>query len=85
MGRPTVAGVMSRAVEAVRSLAVLYRAGLAPIPRLDEGIRSIISTRRYGPLAGSVKIAARRRADARRHHRQRFLSAQPQLRHRQHR
>jgi len=60
MGRPTVAGVMSRAVEAVRSLAVLYRAGLAPIPRLDEGVRSIISTRRYGPLAGSVKIAARR-------------------------
>ncbi len=60
MGRPTVAGVASRAVDAVRSLAVLYRAGLAPVPRLDEGIRSIITTRRYGPLAGSVKIAARR-------------------------
>ncbi len=46
MGRPTVAGVMSRAVEAVRSLAVLYRAGLAPIPRLPAviPIRSDSST-----------------------------------------
>ncbi|WP_024875756.1 acyl-CoA synthetase [Saccharomonospora piscinae] len=60
MGRPTVASVVNRVAQRARGLVVLYRAGLAPVPRLDEGIRSLIATRRYGPLAGSVRIAARR-------------------------
>ncbi|MER7115578.1 acyl-CoA synthetase [Saccharomonospora azurea] len=59
--RPSLlADAASAAVRTVRSIGVLYRAGLVPVPRLDEGIRSLIATRRYGPLAGSLRIAARR-------------------------
>ncbi|WP_197320187.1 acyl-CoA synthetase [Saccharomonospora sp. NB11] len=59
--RPSLlADAASAALRTVRSIAVLYRAGLVPVPRLDEGIRSLIATHRYGPLAGSLRIAARR-------------------------
>lgn len=52
--------VASAVARTARSIAVLYRAGLVPVPRLDEAVRSLVATRRYGPLAGSVRIAARR-------------------------
>ncbi|PXY27617.1 acyl-CoA synthetase [Prauserella muralis] len=61
---PAVAELASRVSEKARSVEVLWRAGLVPFPRLDEGIRSLVATRRYGPLAGSVRIAAHRDPDA---------------------
>ncbi|RBM16010.1 acyl-CoA synthetase [Prauserella sp. PE36] len=57
---PTVAELVGRISETARSVEVLWRAGLVPIPRVDEGIRSLFATRRYGPLAGAVRIAAHR-------------------------
>ncbi|TKG65708.1 acyl-CoA synthetase [Prauserella endophytica] len=57
---PTVAELVGRVSETARSVEVLWRAGLVPIPRVDEGIRSLFATRRYGPLAGAVRIAAHR-------------------------
>ncbi|MBK1786529.1 acyl-CoA synthetase [Prauserella cavernicola] len=57
---PTVAELASRVSETARSVEVLWRAGLVPLPRVDEGIRSLVATRRFGPLAGSVRIAAHR-------------------------
>ncbi|PXY21931.1 acyl-CoA synthetase [Prauserella flavalba] len=57
---PTVAELAGRVSETARSVEVLWRAGLVPIPRVDEGIRSLFATRRYGPLAGAVRIAAHR-------------------------
>ncbi|WP_019806549.1 acyl-CoA synthetase [Saccharomonospora halophila] len=60
----TVAGLTRRVVDTVRGIDVLRRAGLAPFPRVDEGLRSLITARRYGPLAGAVRVAARRDATA---------------------
>ncbi|MEU6643332.1 acyl-CoA synthetase [Saccharomonospora sp. NPDC046836] len=61
MRRPrTVAEVATRVTETARSVEVMWRAGLVPFPRLDESLRSLVTTRRYGPLAGAVRIAARR-------------------------
>ncbi|MEU3275057.1 acyl-CoA synthetase [Saccharomonospora sp. NPDC006951] len=57
---PTVTALAGRVAETARSIEVLWRAGLVPFPRLDEGIRSLLLTRRHGPLAGAVRIAARR-------------------------
>jgi fatty-acyl-CoA synthase len=41
-------------------LDVLRRAGLLDPVRPDEGIRSILTVRRLGPIAGAAQIAARR-------------------------
>lgn len=60
MGSSMLDRVAGAVVRTARSIAVLHRAGLVPVPRLDEAVRSMILTRRYGPLAGSVRIAARR-------------------------
>ncbi|WP_406636247.1 acyl-CoA synthetase [Amycolatopsis sp. WGS_07] len=56
-----VAGKLS---ETVRSVEVMRRAGLVPFPRLDEGLRSLVAIRKYGPFAGANHIAARRDSTA---------------------
>ena len=43
---------------ALRSIDVMRRAGLVPLTRPDHVLRSAISVRRLGPLAGPVRAAA---------------------------
>lgn len=57
---PTVTELVGKAVDTVRSIDVMWRAGLIPFPRLDEGLRSIRAVRRFGPFAGANLTAARR-------------------------
>ncbi|WP_020661272.1 acyl-CoA synthetase [Amycolatopsis benzoatilytica] len=52
--------VAGKLTETVRSVEVLCRAGLVPFPRVDEGLRSLVAVRKYGPFAGAIHIAARR-------------------------
>lgn len=57
---PVVTELTTRMAEKARSVGVMWRAGLLPFPRLDEGVRSLILTNKFGPIAGAVRIAARR-------------------------
>ncbi|MCR3718734.1 MULTISPECIES: acyl-CoA synthetase [Prauserella salsuginis group] len=57
---PAVSELVTRVTEKARSVGVMWRAGLLPFPRLDEGVRSLVLTSTYGPIAGAVRIAARR-------------------------
>ena len=57
---PTVTELVERASDTVRSVDVMWRAGLIPFPRLDEGVRSIRAVQRFGPFAGANLTAARR-------------------------
>ncbi len=52
--------VADKVAETVRSVDVMRRAGLVPFPRLDEGVRSLVALRKYGPFAGANHISARR-------------------------
>jgi len=52
--------VAGKVTETVRSVEVMARAGLVPFPRLDEGVRSLVALRKYGPFAGANHISARR-------------------------
>jgi fatty-acyl-CoA synthase len=61
---PSVPAVATKATETARSISVMWQAGLVPFPRLDEGIRSLIAVRKFGPFAGSNQIAARRDSTA---------------------
>ena len=54
------AQVAGKVSETVRSVEVMARAGLVPFPRLDEGVRSLVALRKYGPFAGANHISARR-------------------------
>jgi fatty-acyl-CoA synthase len=45
---------------AIRGLDVLRRAGLAPITRPDQSLRSLFVLRKLGPIAGAARLAARR-------------------------
>jgi fatty-acyl-CoA synthase len=45
---------------AIRGLDVLRRAGLAPITRPDQSLRSLFVLRKLGPIAGAAQVAARR-------------------------
>jgi fatty-acyl-CoA synthase len=56
----SVSEIATKVTEAVRSIEVMRQAGLVPFPRLDEGLRSIIAVRKYGPFAGAAHISARR-------------------------
>jgi len=49
-----------KVTETVRSVDVMRRAGLVPFPRVDEGVRSLVALRKYGPFAGANHISARR-------------------------
>ncbi|MCP2252700.1 fatty-acyl-CoA synthase [Prauserella aidingensis] len=57
---PVVSELVTRVTEKARSVGVMWRAGLLPFPRLHEGVRSLVLTSTYGPIAGAVRIAARR-------------------------
>lgn len=57
---PTVTELAGKVVDTVRSVDVMWRAGLIPFPRLDEGVRSIRAVQRFGPFAGANLTAARR-------------------------
>jgi len=57
---PIVSELVTKAGETARSIEVMWRAGLVPFPRLDEGIRSVLAVRRFGPFTGAVQAAARR-------------------------
>ncbi|MGH3493569.1 MAG: acyl-CoA synthetase [Sciscionella sp.] len=50
----------ARVPEVARSIEVLRRAGLFNPLRPDEALRSTVLIRRYGPIAGAVRIAAGR-------------------------
>ncbi|MEU3624376.1 acyl-CoA synthetase [Amycolatopsis coloradensis] len=52
--------VADKVTETVRSIDVMRQAGLLPIPRVDEGLRSLVMVRKWGPFAGATMIAARR-------------------------
>lgn len=52
--------VADKVAEAARSVDVMRRAGLVPFPRVDEGLRSLVAIRKYGPFAGANHISARR-------------------------
>jgi len=56
----SVSEIATKVTETIRSIEVMRQAGLVPFPRLDEGVRSIIAIRKYGPFAGSAHISARR-------------------------
>ncbi|SFO89206.1 fatty-acyl-CoA synthase [Amycolatopsis arida] len=57
---PSLSALAEKVPETVRSVGVLWRAGLVPFPRLDEGLRAVVAVRRMGPFAGATQIAARR-------------------------
>jgi len=44
----------------IRGLDVLRRAGLAPITRPDQSLRSLLVLRKLGPIAGAARVAAKR-------------------------
>ncbi|MEU7788112.1 acyl-CoA synthetase [Amycolatopsis sp. NPDC049159] len=52
--------VADKVAETARSVDVMRRAGLVPFPRLDEGVRSLVAIRKFGPFAGANHISARR-------------------------
>ncbi|MEV7044219.1 acyl-CoA synthetase [Amycolatopsis sp. NPDC051061] len=52
--------VADKVAETARSVDVMRRAGLVPFPRLDEGVRSLVALRKFGPFAGANHISARR-------------------------
>jgi fatty-acyl-CoA synthase len=52
--------VAGKVTETVRSIDVMRQAGLLPLPRVDEGLRSLVTLRKWGPFAGANMIAARR-------------------------
>lgn len=54
----------SRLPEVVRSVDVLRKAGLFNVLRPDDGLRSVVSLRRWGPVTGAVRISAAHRPDA---------------------
>ncbi|QWF83834.1 acyl-CoA synthetase [Amycolatopsis sp. CA-230715] len=51
---------LKKAADATLGLGVMFRSGLAPFPRVDDGIRSLLAVRQYGPFVGAVRHAARR-------------------------
>jgi fatty-acyl-CoA synthase len=52
--------LVGKVTETVRSIEVMWRSGLIPFPRIDEGLYSLLAMRKIGPFAASAQIAARR-------------------------
>jgi fatty-acyl-CoA synthase len=59
---PTALNAVTRIPETLQSIRILHRAGLVPLPRIDEGVRALRYVRQIGPLAGAVRMSARRDA-----------------------
>jgi fatty-acyl-CoA synthase len=55
-----VPNVVTRLPETLQSLKILARAGLVPLPRIDMGVRALLYIRQIGPIAGAVRMSARR-------------------------
>jgi fatty-acyl-CoA synthase len=55
-----VPNLLTRIPEALQSVRILHRAGLVPVPRLDEGIRALLLVKQIGPIAGAVRTSAKR-------------------------
>jgi fatty-acyl-CoA synthase len=55
---------LSQIPTAIRGLDVLRRAGLAPVTRPDQSLRSLLVLRKLGPIAGAAQVAARRDREA---------------------
>jgi len=53
-----------RASEVVRSLQVMHRAGLIPLPRVDHALQAVLAVRQYGPFVGATKHAAQQNRHA---------------------
>ncbi|MFC4858146.1 AMP-binding protein [Actinophytocola glycyrrhizae] len=51
---------LSQVPAAIRGFDVLRRAGLAPVLRPDQALRSLLTLRRFGPIAGAAQVAADR-------------------------
>jgi fatty-acyl-CoA synthase len=52
--------LVDKVTDTVRSLEVMWRAGLVPFPRIDEGIRTVLAVRKIGPFAAATQMAAQR-------------------------
>ncbi|WP_236788943.1 acyl-CoA synthetase [Amycolatopsis sp. GM8] len=52
--------MLGKVTETVRSVEVMWRAGLIPFPRVDEGLFALLAMRRIGPFAAAAQVAARR-------------------------
>ncbi|CAM4027314.1 acyl-CoA synthetase [Kibdelosporangium persicum] len=52
--------VLTRVPETLRSIRILHRAGLVPLPRIDEGVRALRYVKQIGAIAGPVRMSARR-------------------------
>ncbi|MTD52788.1 acyl-CoA synthetase [Amycolatopsis pithecellobii] len=55
--------LVGKVTETVRSIEVMWRAGLIPFPRVDEGLFALLAMRRIGPFAAAAQVAARRSPD----------------------
>ncbi|MFC9555064.1 acyl-CoA synthetase [Rhodococcus sp. NPDC056960] len=56
--------ILTKITDTVGAVRVMNRAGLVPFPRVDQGIRSILAVRKYGPFAGPVHANAEAGLDA---------------------
>jgi len=52
--------LVGKVTETARSIEVMWKAGLIPFPRIDEGIGAVLAMRRLGPFAAAARNAARR-------------------------
>jgi fatty-acyl-CoA synthase len=52
--------LVGKVAETVRSVEVMWKSGLIPFPRIDEGLQSMMAIRKVGPFAAAVRSAARR-------------------------
>jgi len=62
--RPFLQGTTKRATDLAKSLQVMHRAGLIPLPRVDHAVHAMLAVRQYGPFAGATKHAAHQNKDA---------------------
>ncbi|HVV12821.1 acyl-CoA synthetase [Amycolatopsis sp.] len=52
--------LVDKVTETVRSIEVMWKSGLIPFPRVDDGLHALYAMRKIGPFAASALIAARR-------------------------
>lgn len=52
--------LVTRIPETLQSIRILHRAGLVPLPRLDEGVRALRLVKQIGVIAGPIRMSARR-------------------------
>ncbi|MDV7352584.1 acyl-CoA synthetase [Rhodococcus oxybenzonivorans] len=56
--------LLTKIADTAGAVRVMNRSGLVPFPRVDQGIRSLLAVRKYGPFAGPVHAHAEARLDA---------------------